>query len=237
MATKIPEAIKYPRGLSLSGPWSSAHGSHLTFVASEDFRQTTMVVPSLSPRDADKVALRRLARISRRAYVESLDEQEKSRLEQSLAEILNPLLERSRIVGSYCPLPAEISPMPAMELAKRRGITTAFPAFANHQDPFRFLAGDPDEEGPWSIFQPPLDAPHVYPDLVLLPLVAIDRQGTRLGQGKGHYDRVVEDLRSRGALLIGLGWDVQLIDAAIPADPWDVPLDGFASPTQLTMFR
>ena len=151
MATKIPEAIKYPRGLSLSGPWSSAHGSHLTFVASEDFRQTTRVVPSLSPRDADKVALRRLARISRRAYVESLDEQEKSRLEQSLAEILNPLLERSRIVGCYCPLPAEISPMPAMELAKRRGITTAFPAFANHQDPFRFLAGDPDEEGPWSI--------------------------------------------------------------------------------------
>jgi 5-formyltetrahydrofolate cyclo-ligase len=48
---------------------------------------------------------------------------------------------------------------------------------------------------------------------------------------------VVDDLRSRGALLVGLGWDLQLLDATIPADPWDVPLDAFASPTQLTMFR
>jgi 5-formyltetrahydrofolate cyclo-ligase len=178
-----------------------------------------------------------MARIRRRAYVESIDEQEKSRLEQALAGVLAPLFERSRIVGAYCPLPGEISPIPAIELAKTKEITTAFPAFANHQDPFRFLAGDPDEEGPWSIFQPSLDAPQVFPDLVLLPLVAIDRQGTRLGQGKGHYDRVVDDLRSRGALLVGLGWDLQLLDATIPADPWDVPLDGFASPTRLTMFR
>ena len=178
-----------------------------------------------------------MARISRRAYVESLDEQEKSRLEQALAGVLEPLFERSRIVGAYCPLPGEISPIPSMDFARSREITTAFPAFANHQDPFRFLAGEPTDEGPWSIFQPPMESPHVFPDLVLLPLVAIDRQGTRLGQGKGHYDRVVDDLRSRGALLIGLGWDVQLLDSTIPADPWDVPLDGFASPSQLTMFR
>jgi 5-formyltetrahydrofolate cyclo-ligase len=196
-----------------------------------------MVVPSPNPRDADKVALRRMARISRRAYVESLDEEEKSRLERVLAGVLEPLFERSRIVGAYCPLPGEISPLPAIDLAKSRNITTAFPAFANHQDSFRFLAGDPDEEGPWSIFQPSLEAPQVFPDLVLLPLVAIDRQGTRLGQGKGHYDRVVEDLRSRGALLIGLGWDVQMLDSIIPADPWDVPLDGFASPSRLEMLR
>ena len=196
-----------------------------------------MVVPSPNPRDADKVALRRMARISRRAFVETLDEQEKSRLEQALAGVLEPLFERSRIVGGYCPLPGEISPIPAMELAKSREITTAFPAFANHQDPFRFLTGDPTEEGPFSIFQPPLDAPHVFPDLVLLPLVAIDRQGTRLGQGKGHYDRVAGDLRGHGALLIGLGWDLQMLDSTIPADPWDVPLDGFASPSRLEMLR
>ena len=87
-----------------------------------------MVVPSPNPRDADKVALRRMARISRRAFVESLDEQEKSRLEQALAGVLEPLFERSRIVGAYCPLPGEISPIPAMELAKSKEITTAFPA-------------------------------------------------------------------------------------------------------------
>jgi 5-formyltetrahydrofolate cyclo-ligase len=196
-----------------------------------------MVVPSPNPRDADKVALRRIARISRRAYVEGLGEQEKSGLEQALAGVLAPLLERSRIIGGYCPLPGEISPIPAMESASARGIVTAYPAFTDHQENFRFLAGEPEEIGPWAIYQPSLDAPQVHPDLVLLPLLAADRQGTRLGQGKGHYDRVVDDLRSRGALLIGLGWQGQLLDSVIPTDPWDVPLDGFASPAGLEMFR
>ena len=64
----------------------------------------------------------------------------------------------------------------------------------------------------------------------VVPLVAVDRAGTRLGQGKGHYDRVIGELKRRGALLAGVGWAVQLIDSTIPVDPWDVPLDCFASP-------
>ncbi len=72
---------------------------------------------------------------------------------------------------------------------------------------------------------------------MLVPLVAIDRAGTRLGQGKGHYDRVLGELKRRGALLIGLGWAVQLIERSIPVDPWDVPLDGFASPEGVEMWR
>jgi 5-formyltetrahydrofolate cyclo-ligase len=178
-----------------------------------------------------------MVRINRRAYVETLGEQQKSGLEQALAGVLSPLLDKSRIIGGYCPLPGEISPIPAMESAQSRGIVTAYPAFADHQENFRFLAGEPEEIGPWAIYQPLLDAPHVHPDLVLLPLLAVDRNGTRLGQGKGHYDRVVGDLRSRGALLIGLGWQSQLLESEIPTDPWDVPLDGFASPAGLETFR
>ena len=70
-----------------------------------------------------------------------------------------------------------------------------------------------------------------------MPLVAIDGNGTRLGQGKGHYDRVLAKLREHGALLIGVGWEVQMLDELIPRRPWDVPLDGFASPAGLEMFR
>ena len=83
----------------------------------------------------------------------------------------------------------------------------------------------------------PQTSPEVYPDLILVPLVAIDRSGNRLGQGKGHYDRVLGRLREHGALLVGVGWAVQMVEGAIPADPWDVPLDGFASPEGLEMFR
>ncbi|MDP9423287.1 MAG: 5-formyltetrahydrofolate cyclo-ligase [Pseudomonadota bacterium] len=189
------------------------------------------------PALADKVALRRVARERRKEFIEGLGREERERLEATLAEVLAPLLVNSHIVGGYCPLPSEISPFPALEAAAARGATVAYPAFADHQAMFRFLAGDPSEAGPWACFQPPLDAPEVHPDLVLVPLVAIDAKGTRLGQGKGHYDRVLARLRERGALLIGLGWEVQKVDAIIPVDPWDIPLDGFASPAGFEMFR
>jgi 5-formyltetrahydrofolate cyclo-ligase len=151
--------------------------------------------------------------------------------------VLEPLAARSRIIGGYCPMPIEISPIPALEQAAARGTVISYPAFADRQAEFRFLAGEPTEMGPWSCFQPPLDAPEVHPDLVLVPLVAVDRKGSRLGQGKGHYDRVLAKLRRLGALLIGIGWPVQMLDVEIAADSWDVPLDGFASPDGLERFR
>lgn len=195
-----------------------------------------MVVPS-PPISADKVSLRRLGRMRRRAFVESLDADSRASLEADLANHLAPTIERSRVIGAYCPLPDEISPLPALGVAQERGATIAFPAFAAAHLPFRFLAGEPVEPGPFFAMQPALGSAEVFPDLVLVPLVAIDRYGTRLGQGKGHYDRVLGDLKRRGALLIGLGWAEQLLDERIAADPWDVPLDGFASPEGVTMWR
>jgi len=194
------------------------------------------VATSLPPLAADKVTLRGLGRQRRRLFVKSLDRTERNALEQSLADVVAPLIAKSRVTGGYCPFPSEISPLPAMDAAAKSGAVIAFPAFADHQSNFRFLAGDPTESGPWACFQPPLDAPEVFPDLVLVPLVAIDAYGTRLGQGKGHYDRALGRLRERGALLIGVGWRVQKLDWPIPLDPWDVPLDGFASPDGLEMF-
>ena len=196
-----------------------------------------MATTSHPPVIADKVALRRLGRERRQAFVEQLSGEERGRLEHKLAEILDPLLAKSRVLGGYAPLPTEISPLPALERAAARGAMLAFPAFSDHQSAFRFLAGEPVETGPWAVLQPSLDAPHVHPDLVLLPLIAVDRKGTRLGQGKGHYDRAAAELRAQGALLIGIGWAVQMLEQEIPADAWDLPLDGFASPHGLEMFR
>lgn len=197
-----------------------------------------MAAPSHSPIVADKVALRRLGRERRQAFAEGLSLDERTRLGLALADVLDGHLFRSRVAGGYYPLPNEVSPLTALEKAAARGTMIAFPAFADHQAQFRFLAGPPVETGPWAVLQPSLDSPEVFPDLVLVPLVAVDRHGTRLGQGKGHYDRVLDGLRrDHGALLIGVGWAVQMLDQTIPTDAWDVPLDGFASPDGLTMFR
>jgi 5-formyltetrahydrofolate cyclo-ligase len=186
---------------------------------------------------ADKVTLRREARERRGSFIQALERSERDRLERALADILAPLIARSRVMGGYCPLPSEISPLQAMEDAARAGVIVAYPAFSDHQSNFRFLAGDPTESGPWACFQPPLDSPEVFPDLVLVPLVAIDGHGTRLGQGKGHYDRVLGKLREHGAYLIGVGWQVQKLEGELPRDSWDVPLDGFASPDGLEYYR
>jgi 5-formyltetrahydrofolate cyclo-ligase len=76
----------------------------------------------------------------------------------------------------------------------------------------------------------------VEPDLILVPLIAIDSRGTRLGRGKGHYDRALARLKKSGARLVGVGWSHQRMTQPIPADEWDIPLDAFASPEGLEVF-
>ena len=157
-------------------------------------------------------------------------------LEQRLAEHLTSLFAGVAVVGGYCPLGSEISPIPATEEARAVGAIVAYPCFANPAKPFRFLAGDPLEPGPFGIMQPARRHPVVQPDLVLVPLIAIDGHGTRLGRGKGHYDRALIGLKKNGARLVGVGWPMQRRAETIPADDWDVPLDAFASPDGLELF-
>ena len=57
-----------------------------------------------------------------------------------------------------------------------------------------------------------------------------------VGSGKGHYDRALIHLKKIGARLIGVGWSLQRLAVTIPADDWDVPLDGFVSQDGLEWF-
>lgn len=59
-------------------------------------------------------------------------------------------------------------------------------------------------------------------ELIVVPAVAYDRNGNRVGRGKGYYDRLLS--RSR-ATRIGVGYDFQLIEEGIDADPHDIPMD------------
>ena len=183
-----------------------------------------------------KEALRRAALEARKAFVRTLADADRALLEQRLAESLTSLFAGVSVVAGYHPLGSEISPLPAMEEARAVGAIAAFPCFSNPAKPFRFLAGDPLEPGPFGIMQPAKRHPVVDPDLVLVPLIAIDGRGTRLGRGKGHYDRALLRLKKNKARLIGIGWPVQRVADTIPKDDWDVPLDGFASPDGLEWF-
>jgi 5-formyltetrahydrofolate cyclo-ligase len=190
--------------------------------------------PDIEP--LSKESLRRAALEARKAFVRTLSDADRARLEQKLAEHLTSLFAGVSVVGGYCSLGSEISPLPAMEEARAVGAIVAYPCFANPAKPFRFLAGDPLEAGPFGIMQPARRHPPVEPDLVLVPLIATDGRGTRLGRGKGHYDRALVRLKTNGARLIGVGWPPQRLTETIPADDWDVPLDAFVSPDGLELF-
>jgi 5-formyltetrahydrofolate cyclo-ligase len=190
--------------------------------------------PEMAP--LSKESLRQAALDARKAFVRTLSDAERALLEQRLAEKLTSLFAGVTVVGGYCPLGSEISPLPATEEARAVGAIVAYPCFHNPAKAFRFLAGDPLEPGPFGMMQPAKRHPVVQPDLVLVPLIAIDSEGTRLGRGKGHYDRALIGLKKNGARLIGIGWQLQRLADTIPADEWDVPLDAFASPDSLEWF-
>ncbi|GAA4019959.1 5-formyltetrahydrofolate cyclo-ligase [Sphingomonas swuensis] len=196
-----------------------------------------MVVPSPSPfaPPTDKAGLRARLRAERRAYAASLAPETRVALEADLAAALEPLLFAARVVAAYQPMKDEISPLAALARASALGKVTALPAFAARDARMTFRSGEASQPGPWGLLQPPLDSAPVTPDLVLIPLVACDPDGNRIGMGQGHYDRALEGLRG-SARLVGIGWDFQLLDQAVPADPWDQPLHAFAAPSGLKEF-
>jgi 5-formyltetrahydrofolate cyclo-ligase len=180
--------------------------------------------------------LRRAALDLRKAFVRTLSDGDRTLTEQQLAEHLTSLCAEANVVGGYAPLGSEISPLLAIEEARAIGRIAAYPAFDHPAKPFKFRAGDPLEAGPFGIMQPRRSSPVVEPDLILVPLIAVDGNGTRLGRGKGHYDRALVRLKKSGARLVGIGWALQRLTETIPSDEWDIPLDAFASPEGLELF-
>lgn len=191
--------------------------------------------PPLSP--LNKAALRQEMLAARRSFEAALKPEKRAALELALADALGTLLDEAEIIGGYRAFDGEISPAAALARAAAGGKTIAYPAFEKRGSLFQYLAGAPVEIGPWGTLQPPLDARVVAPDLILVPLVAVDLIGTRIGRGKGHYDRVLAAIARSAPTLIGIGWANQRLDTLIPADNWDMRLHGFASPQGFETFR
>ncbi|QYJ01937.1 5-formyltetrahydrofolate cyclo-ligase [Thalassovita mediterranea] len=138
------------------------------------------------------------------------------------------LLERyGPVVAGYLPIGSEIDPLPLMERLEGEGAKLALPRLeADGSMTFRaWSQGAGLEDGPMGLRQPLEGADTVYPTLVLMPLLAFDGMGVRLGYGKGHYDRTLAGLRENGRVFAcGLGFHAQMLDE-LPAEPHDQPLD------------
>jgi 5-formyltetrahydrofolate cyclo-ligase len=192
------------------------------------FKQTATVVPSPSP----KAALRREALAARRDYARSLAPELRADLEAKLAEIVLPRLITAKIVAGYHPLRDEISPYAILERLGA-GQRAVLPWFAGRDGRMIWREAPAVEPSPWGVLQPAARAEALAPDTILVPLVAADRHGTRIGHGKGHYDRALAHLGESGHVFtIGLAWEPQILGERIEPDSWDVPLDAIATPKE-----
>ena len=108
------------------------------------------------------------------------------------------------VVSGYVPVRGEIDVMPLLHALHAAGHALALPVVAAREAPLVFRRWQPGmalEKGAFGIPVPPATAPEVRPEVVLVPLVAFDAQGHRLGYGGGYYDRTLAALRARGRVL------------------------------------
>ena len=144
-------------------------------------------------------------------------------------------LPASGVIAAYRPQGAELDPWPAAKaLAAPTSGVIALPVAASRDAPLMFRAwgaGQAEAPDAFGIAAPPADSPAVTPDLVIVPLLAFDRSGRRLGQGAGAYDRTIADLRASGRVFVlGLAYAGQEI-GQVPAEPHDQGLDGVLTET------
>ncbi len=127
-------------------------------------------------------------------------------------------------VAGYQAIRGELPATSALYDAHMRGVHLVFPRVDGEELRFHRWDGSPLVPGPFGIREPSATLPVVSPselDVILVPGVAFDRAGNRLGYGGGYYDRVLAQPRG---LAIGVAWSFQIVDA-LPVDPWDQPVD------------
>jgi 5-formyltetrahydrofolate cyclo-ligase len=149
---------------------------------------------------------------------------------------------RPAAVSGYWAIGDEIDVRPALRMLAARGLAVALPVMAGASAPLtfrRWVPGDRLRHRMWGIEEPLPDAPVVRPDLLLVPLLAFDARGGRLGYGGGYYDRTLALLRSDGGSPVfacGVAFAAQEVPE-VPCEPKDMRLDAVITENGLRLFR
>ncbi len=137
-------------------------------------------------------------------------------------------------LAGYMPIRTEIDPLPAMAEAAAHG-PVGVPVIIGPGLPLKFSRWEPDmpmRDGPFGAKVPLVDD-FFEPEILIVPLVAFDLRGGRLGYGGGFYDRTLQMLRARRATLaIGFAYDAQEAEN-LPLEPTDQPLDMVVTETRV----
>jgi 5-formyltetrahydrofolate cyclo-ligase len=189
--------------------------------------------------DADAIAqAKRAARSRARQARDGVEQTERRSAAHELAFVLLelPELTSSATILAYAALPNELDPMPAIWRLRKRGVRIAYPRI---EAPGVLGMHYVDHEmelvpGPFGLAQPSehaAHAPHECIDAVIVPGVAFDVQGTRLGYGGGYYDRLLPMMR-RECVRIGVAFDEQVLEH-IPTEEHDECVDIVVTPARI----
>ena len=182
-----------------------------------------------SPLVAEKRALRQVMRARR----EEIPSEARAQASRELAERLLALPEfsRARCLSAYIPTRGEVDVTAAVANRAAQGARVAYPRVTTNKPRLRFceITGDtPLVAGAFGILEPPEDStpvPLEDIDVWLLPGLAFDPAGRRLGYGGGYYDEMGELVRQNGrGVLIGVGYEFQVLERC-PAGEADVTID------------
>ena len=160
---------------------------------------------------------------------DALPAAERANAAEAIAARAFPLaISSGTIVSGFMPLKTEINPLPLMRSLAVQGAQLALPAIDERGKPLimrAFTFGDALASGQWGIREPKADAPDVAPDILLVPLLAFDRSGHRIGYGAGYYDMTIGKLRAmKPVVAVGIAFAAQEI-ASVPVTPRDARLD------------
>jgi len=138
------------------------------------------------------------------------------------------IIAAGTIVSGFMPLKSEINPLPLMRKLADAGARLALPVVVGHGKPLIMRSwqwGEPLVPGVWGIREPGPAAAEVQPDILLVPLLAFDRSGHRIGYGAGYYDLTIAQLRARKPIAaIGIAFAAQEVET-VPRTAFDAQLD------------
>jgi len=138
------------------------------------------------------------------------------------------------VVSGFASLPDEFRLWPLLRTLSGQGYRLALPVMQGKGNPLMLRAwapGDAMDSGVWGIAEPKADKATLEPDVLLVPLLAFDALGWRLGYGGGFYDRTLRGLRARKPVVaVGIAFDEQRVDA-VPHLDYDERLDWVLTPS------
>jgi 5-formyltetrahydrofolate cyclo-ligase len=186
---------------------------------------------------ADTIAQKRVLRARIKAWRSGLDTEAMARAADSVATqglSFLQLPQRRAIISGFSSLPDEFRAWPLLRRLHGEGHTLAMPVMQGKDLPLIFRAwapGDAMDKAVWGIAEPKADKPALEPDVVLVPLLAFDAAGWRLGYGGGYYDRTLRGLRARKTVIAaGIAYDESQVDA-VPHLDYDERLDWVLRPS------